>query len=177
MAETTVFKGRPALAGDVEGPAEVSHVGFNTAASYIELLTKGSKSGVCTDHDNKDLFGRDLADTILCLPQTIGSSSGACMFMAILEKECAPKAMLFANHIDSLAACGLLMGDIWEGKRIVTVDMLGPEFLDTVKTGQTVRVHADGTVEIKGSGDQAASAERDRKHCPSPSPIVLALNP
>ena len=101
MTETTVFKGRPALAGDVEGPAEVSHVGFITAASYIELVTKGSKSGVCTDHDNKDLFGRDLAGTILCLPQTIGSSSGACMFMAILEKECAPKAMLFANHIDS----------------------------------------------------------------------------
>ncbi len=149
MAETKTFKGRPALPGNVEGLAEVSRVGFNTAASYIELVTKGSKSGVCTDHDNKDLFGTDLSDKILCLPQTIGSSSGACMFMAILEKDVAPKAMLFANHIDSLAACGLLMGDIWEEKRIVTVDLLGPEFLDAVQTGQKVRVHADGTVEIE----------------------------
>ena len=60
-----------------------------------------------------------------------------------------PKAMLFANHIDSLAACGILMGDNWLGKRIVTVDMLGQEFLDTVKTGQTVCISEDGTVEIK----------------------------
>ena len=54
------------------------------------------------------------------------------------------------QSLDSLAACGLLMGDIWEGKRIVTVDMLAPEFLETAKTGQTVRVHTDGMVEIKG---------------------------
>ena len=61
-----------------------------------------------------------------------------------------PKAILFANHIDPMAASGLLMGDIWEGRRIVAVDMLGPEFLETVKTGQTVRVYVDGTVEIEG---------------------------
>ena len=46
--------------------------------------------------------------------------------------------MLFAIHIDSL------------DKRIITVDLLGPEFLDAVKTGQKVSVHEDGTVEIEG---------------------------
>jgi hypothetical protein len=56
--------------------------------------------------------------------------------------------MLFANHIDSLAACGILMGDNWQGKRIVTVDLLGDDFLDAVKTGDKVRVSADGTIEI-----------------------------
>ena len=47
----------------------------------------------------------------------IGSSSAATLFMIILDKGIAPKAMLFANHIDSLAACGILMGDNWLGKR------------------------------------------------------------
>ncbi len=137
----------------------------------------GSKSGVCADHDNRDLFGRDLAGKILCLPQMIGPDSGAGMLMAALDRGCAPTAILFANHIDPMAASGLLMGDIWEGKRIVTVDMLGPEFLETVKTGQTVRVHTDGTVEIKqADGDRAADAERGRKHYPSPSPSVLELH-
>jgi len=56
MAKT--FKGRPALAGSVDGKAAVSHVGFNTAATFIEVITKGSNSGVCKDHDNKDLFAR-----------------------------------------------------------------------------------------------------------------------
>jgi predicted aconitase with swiveling domain len=148
MAKT--FKGRPALAGSVEGEAAVSHVGFNTAASFIDVVTKGSDSGVCKDHDNEDLFGVDLNDKILCLPQTIGSSSAVCMFMTIAEKGIAPKAILFANHIDSLAACGLLMADNWLDKRIVTVDLLGPEFLEAVKTGQKVNVKDDGTVEIEG---------------------------
>ena len=146
---TKTFQGRPALSGDVEGAAEVSRVGFNTAASFVELITKGSNSGVCKDHENKDLFERDLQGKILCLPQTIGSSSAACMFMTICEKGIAPKAMLFANHIDSLAACGLLMADNWLGKRIVTVDMLGQEFLDAVETGQSIHVHEDGTVVVE----------------------------
>ena len=150
MTQTTTFKGRPAVPGAVEGSAEVSRVGFNTCATYVDVLISGSDSGVCQDHDNKDLFGHDLADKIVCIPQTIGSSSAATLFMIILEKGIAPKAMLFANHIDSLAACGILMGDNWLGKRIVTVDMLGSEFLDSVKTGQKVRVHEDGTVEIDG---------------------------
>jgi predicted aconitase with swiveling domain len=146
---STTFKGRPALPGSLEGSAEVSHVGFNTCAAYVEVMISGSDSGVCKDHDNPDLFGRDLKDKILCIPQTIGSSSAATLFMIILERDLAPKAMLFANHIDSLAACGLLMGDNWLGKRIVTVDLLGEDFLNTVKTGDSVKIHEDGTVEIQ----------------------------
>ncbi len=111
-------------------------------------MIAGSDSGVCQDHDNTDLFGHDLADKIVCIPQTIGSSSAATLFMIILDKGIAPKAMLFANHIDSLAACGILMGDNWLGKRIVTVDLLGDDFLDAVKTGDQVKVHGDGTIEV-----------------------------
>ncbi len=145
------FKGRPAVPGSVAGSAEVSHVGFNTCATYVDVLISGVDSGVCQDHDNKDLLGHDLADKILCIPQTIGSSSAATLFMIIIEKGIQPKAMLFANHIDSLAACGILMGDIWLGTRIVTVDLLGDEFLDAVKTGDTVKVSEDGTVEIQAA--------------------------
>jgi predicted aconitase with swiveling domain len=147
MAKAT-FKGRPAVPGNVEGSAEVSHIGFNTCATYVDVLIADSDSGVCQDHDNKDLFGHDLAGKIVCIPQTIGSSSAATLFMIILEKNIAPKAMLFANHIDSLAACGILMGDNWLGKRIVTVDLLGDDFLDAVKTGDKVTVHEDGTIEV-----------------------------
>ena len=40
------------------------------------------------------------------------------------------------------------MGDNWLDKRIVTVDMLGDDFLNAVKTGDTVKILEDGTVEI-----------------------------
>ena len=146
MAKAT-FKGRAAVPGNVEGSAEVSHIGFNTCATYVDVLISGTDSGVCQDHDNKDLFGHDLADKIVCIPQTIGSSSAATLFMIILEKGIAPKAMLFANHIDSLAAC-ILMGQYWLDKPMVTVDLLGDDFLNAVKTGDKIKVHEDGTIEV-----------------------------
>ena len=143
------FKGRPLLPGNVEETAEVSHVGFSPSASWLDIIFKNSTSGVIQDHENKDLYGRDIKGKILCLPQSIGSSAGSCMMMAAVKADAAPKVMLFANHVDSLSACGLLMADNWIGKRIITVDMLGEEFLNTVKTGDKLKVFEDGTVEIE----------------------------
>jgi len=74
------------------------------------------------------------------------------LFMITLEKGIAPKAMLFANHIDSLAACGNLVWDNWHGKRVVTVDLLGDDFLNAVKTGDKFTVLKDGTIEIEPAG-------------------------
>lgn len=80
---------------------------------------------------------------------TIHKSSAVLLLtLAVACQGGGDKAMLFANHIDSLAACGILMGDNWLGKRIVTVDLLGDEFLDAVKTGDQVKVHEDGTIEV-----------------------------
>lgn len=68
--------------------------------------------------------------------------------MGVAKLGLAPKAMLFANHVDSLASGGLIMADIWIGQRIITIDLLGQAFLDTVNTGDPVKIHADGTVEV-----------------------------
>jgi len=142
------FKGRVLLAGNAEESAEVSHVGFSPTASYIDVVFKNSTSGVIQDHDNADLYGRDITGKILCLPQSIGSSAAASMFMAAAKVHVLPKAMLFSNHVDSLSACGLLMAENWLDTRVITIDMLGKEFLDSVKTGDKLRISEDGTVEI-----------------------------
>ena len=57
-------------------------------------------------------------------------------------------AMLFSSHRDSIAAGGLFMDDIWNGRRIFTIDLLGDEFLEAVKTGDPISIHEDGTVEV-----------------------------
>ena len=59
-----------------------------------------------------------------------------------------PQALLFSKPIDTLAAAGVLMADIWKNQRIVTIDMLGDEFLETVKTGDPIAIREDGTVEV-----------------------------
>jgi hypothetical protein len=40
------------------------------------------------------------------------------------------------------------MDDIWNGRRVITIDLLGDEFLDAVKTGDPISISEDGTVEI-----------------------------
>jgi len=148
MAKKT-FKGRPILSGDLEGPAMVSHIGLNTLSTYKAVMFGGvTDKAICSDGDNKDLYGKDITNAILCLPQTIGSTTGGFVLMGVAKLGLAPKAMLFANHVDSLAIGGLLMADIWMGKRIIAIDLLGQEFLDAVNTGDPVKIHADGTVEV-----------------------------
>jgi predicted aconitase with swiveling domain len=59
-----------------------------------------------------------------------------------------PKAMLYAEHADSVSLAGLLIDDIWNDRRVVTIDLLGDEFLEAVKTGDPIAIHEDGTVEV-----------------------------
>ena len=59
-----------------------------------------------------------------------------------------PRALLFSKPIDTLAAAGVLMADIWRDQRIVTIDTLGDDFLESVQTGDPIAVHEDGTVEV-----------------------------
>ena len=144
-----IFKGRPVLPGNLEGSATVSRIGFNTYTSYkLNMVGGMTDKAICTDGDNKDLYGKDISGAILCLPQTIGSTTGGFVLMGVAKLGVAPKAMLFANHIDSLAAGGLVMADIWMGKRIIAIDLLGQDFLDAVNTSDPVKIHEDGTVEI-----------------------------
>jgi predicted aconitase with swiveling domain len=147
MAQT--FKGRALLPGKLEGKALVSKQAFNTSASYLENMFAGrTDSAPCTDSANKDLFGKDMAGFILCTTQTVGSTMGAGCIMGMNDLGVGFKAMLFSSHIDSIAAGGLFMDDIWNGRRIVTIDLLGDEFLAAVKTDDPISIKEDGTVEV-----------------------------
>jgi len=143
---STTFHGRAVLAGEVSGEALVTRRPFNTLASFIKCLTTGAKKAVCSDQDNPDLFGKVLTGTLLCLPQTIGSTAAGLILETAVHKDVAPAALLFSESIDTLAASGAILADVWVGKRIVVVDRLGPEFLDAARDGQTLEVRADGTV-------------------------------
>lgn len=142
------FKGRAVVPGTAEATALVSHGGFNTLASYQKSLMFGDKTGKCGDQNNPDLFGKPMAGTALCLPQTIGSTTGGMVLYCAHAMERSPACLLFSNHIDSLAAAGAILADVWTDRRLPTVDCLGEEFMQTVKTGDRIKVYEDGTVEI-----------------------------
>ena len=148
MAKKT-FKGRPVLPGKIEGKALVSKQAFNLTASYLENMFAGrTDSAPCTDVANKELYKKDLSGAIICTPQTVGSTFGAGTVMGMNALGVGPKAYLFSSHIDSVSAGGLIIDDAWNGRRVITIDLLGDEFLEAVKTGDPISIHEDGTVEV-----------------------------
>ncbi|NDR57918.1 aconitase X swivel domain-containing protein [Aliiruegeria sabulilitoris] len=148
MAKKT-FKGRVVLPGEISGKATVSTAPFNTSGSYMENMFAGrTDAAPCTDAANEALFGKDLKGAILCTTTTVGSTMGGMALMGMKSIGVGPEALLFSKPIDTLAAAGVLMADIWNEQRIVTIDSLGDEFLETVKMDDPIAIHEDGTVEV-----------------------------
>lgn len=144
------FKGRTVTPGTVTAKALVSHGGLNTLASFQKALQFGDKKATCGDQNNPDLYGKQMAGAALCLPQTIGSTTGGLVLYCACAMKRQPACMLFANHIDSLAASGAVLAEVWlDDVSMPVVDCLGDEFLDYVKDGMTVTVKEDGTVEVE----------------------------
>ena len=145
----TTFKGRALIPGNLEGKALVSKQPFNTTASYFTNMFAGNtKDAPCTDANNKELYQKDLSGAIICTPQTVGSTMGAGAIMGMNLLGVGFKAMLFSAHVDSIAAGGLIMDSIWNDRKVITIDLLGDEFLETVKTGDKIKISEDGTVEV-----------------------------
>lgn len=143
-----IFKGRPVLPGACQGEALVSRQGFNTLASFQKSVILRSKKAVCSDQNNPDLFQKEITGKILCIPQTIGSTTGGLVLQTIARLGNGPKAILFSEHIDSLAAAGVILADIWDHHRFIVIDQLGQEFLHSVQHGQTISITEDGTVTV-----------------------------
>ena len=143
------FKGRPVAAGKCTAKALVSHNGFNTLASFQKSLQFGDKTAKCGDQNNPDLFGKPMVGTALCLPQTIGSTTGGMVLFTVCALGKQAACMLFSKPTDPLAASGAILGDVWTDAKMPVVDSLGDEFLEYVKTGAKITVKDDGVVEVE----------------------------
>ena len=80
----------------------------------------------------------------------IGSTTGGLVLYCACAMERQPACMLFANHIDSLAAAGAILADVWlDNISMPVVDCLGDEFLEYVKDGMKVTIKEDGVVVVE----------------------------
>ena len=143
------FKGRVIAPGTVTAEALVSHGGLNTLASFQKALQFGDKKATCGDQNNPDLYGKQMLGKALCLPQTIGSTTGGLVLYCACSMERQPACMLFSKPIDSLAAAGAVLADVWlDNVQMPVIDCLGEEFLSYVKDGMTITVGENGLVTV-----------------------------
>ena len=144
------FKGRVIAPGTVSAQAVVSHGGLNTLASFQKALQFGDKKATCGDQNNKDLYGKQMAGKALCLPQTIGSTTGGLVLYCACSMKRQPACMLFSKPIDSLAAAGSILASVWlDDVSMPVVDNLGDEFLNYVKDGMQITIKENGVVEVE----------------------------
>jgi len=144
-----VFKGRVIAPGTVKAEALVSHGGFNTLASFQMALMFGDKEVKCGDQNNNDLYKKPMIGKALCLPETIGSTTGGMVLYAACALGKQPACMLFSKPIDSLAASGAILAANWTENQMPVIDGLGEEFLGFVKDGMSVTVAGDGSVTVE----------------------------
>jgi predicted aconitase with swiveling domain len=143
------LKGRVVVPGRIAAAALVSHQGLNTLASFQKALQFGDKEATCGDQNNPDLYGKKMAGKALCLPQTIGSTTGGLVLYCACSMGRQPACMLFSRPIDSLAAAGTVLADVWlDNARMPVVDSLGDEFLEYVKDGMDIIVQDGGVVMV-----------------------------
>ena len=143
------FKGRVVVPGECSAEALVSRGGFNTLASYQMALMFGDKAVKCGDQNNPDLYKQSMLGKALCLPQTIGSTTGGMVLFTVCSYNKQPACMLFSKPIDSLAASGAILADVWTDAKMPVVDNLGEDFLAAVKTGDRITVKPDGVVVVE----------------------------
>ena len=143
------FKGRVITPGTITAEALVSKNGFNTLASFQMALMFGDKQVKCGDQNNKDIYKKPMINKALCLPETIGSTTGGMVLYAACALEKQPACMLFSKPIDSLAASGAILAANWTDANMPVVDNLGQEFLDYVKDGMKVSVLDGGIVVVE----------------------------
>ena len=143
------FQGRVIVPGTCKAEALVSRGGFNTLASYQMALMFGDKQVKCGDQNNGDLYKRSMLGKALCLPQTIGSTTGGMVLFTVCSYGKQPACMLFSKPIDSLAASGAILADVWTDAKMPVVDCLGEDFLQAVETGMTVTVGENGLVTVE----------------------------
>ena len=144
------FKGRIVTPGTATAQAVVTHGGLNTLASFQKALQFGDKKATCGDQNNPDLHGKTMAGKALCLPQTIGSTTGGLVIYCACAMERQPACMLFSKPIDSLAAAGSILASVWlDGISMPVVDSLGDEFLEYVQHGMTITVKENGLVVVE----------------------------
>ncbi len=144
------FQGRVISPGTLQAKALVSKQGLNTLASFQKALQFGDKEATCGDQNNPDLYGKKMKGKALCLPQTIGSTTGGLVLYCACAMGRQPACLLFSEPIDSLAAAGSILADVWlDNVSMPVIDSLGDDFLNYVKDDMDIEIQGNGTVVVK----------------------------
>ena len=123
------LKGRPISRGQAEGEALVT----NQSISFLGSIDPDTGIVVEKGHE---LEGKDVTGKVLVFPSGKGSTVGSYVMYQLKKNGTAPAAVI-NRSAEPIVAVGAIISDI------PMVDSTEPDAVDTIRTGDRVRV--DGT--------------------------------
>ncbi len=133
------FSGRAIIPGEWTGPCVVSRRGMNTLASFQKGALADKKSIVCSDQNNPDLYDKVLTGRAVCLPKTIGSTTGGMVLQTVARRRGTRGAPLLRTHRFARGRrCHTREGV--ERLDVVTRGRPGDEFLRFVEDGMSITI-------------------------------------
>lgn len=131
------LKGRNLLSKEAEGEALVT----KQPISFFGGVNP--KTGLIIEK-NHELNGKNIAGKIFVFPYGKGSSVGSYVLYAMAKHGTAPQAILNIKT-EAIIAVGCALANI------PLIDRLDKNPLEIIKTGDSVKVFSDGTVEVRKS--------------------------
>lgn len=98
--------------------------------------------------EQSGLYGKQISGQALCLPETIGSTTGGMVLFGVGSNGYAPACMLFSKRVDPLVLSGAVLLKNWSKHSMVLIDELGDDFLDFVKDRMQIQTSENGTVVV-----------------------------
>jgi len=129
MMVIRTLKGRAISRGQAEGEALVT----NQSISFLGSIDPGTGVVVEKGHE---LEGKDVTGKVLVFPSGKGSTVGSYVMYQLKKNKTAPAAVI-NRSAEPIVAVGAIISDI------PMVDSTEPDAVDTIRTGDRVRV--DGT--------------------------------
>ncbi len=134
-----VLRARPVVSGVAEGQALVSSESISFWGGYDPT------TGEIVDRRH-ELSGQNAAGRVFAFPHGRGSSTASAVLIESIRLGKAPAALILATA-DSILSLGAIIADEMYGRSIPIVE-LNAEGMGRLKTGDRIRIDADGTVSV-----------------------------
>lgn len=135
MSQEICLKGQSVSKGRFEGTAIVSKTPFGFYGAV------DPQTGTVSDRRH-ELFGQKITDKVLVFPEGRGSTAGAIVILELARCHTSPGAII-NRTTEPILATGVILAGKFYDRPLPTIHRLDRDPIDTIKTGDTVRVDAD----------------------------------
>ncbi len=130
------------IGGVAAGPAIVTRqpINFTAAMCKVQNMLPSKRAEIRDSHH--ELFKQNIEDKVLIFPSCVGSTHTGLVLLDLVSMERGPAALVVRQN-DSLLISGVVLSDVWFGKKIPVVEFEDERIYDLIADGTNVTVDAD----------------------------------